>query len=206
MKIKWLSLLAFGVAVTATVPAAATVIDFNSPPASGSHSYTVSGVTFTTVTPTGTLQFETAPNGTTGFYGNAESGVFPELRADFLSALTGNISVDLGDYGADADTLFLQLFDSSSTSLGFTSLLTLSSDYTMHTLTLGGSNISYALFGSRSPSVAGSSVFADNFTFSTQTEGAVPEPATWTMMLLGFGGVGIAMRRNRRRLAKPVLA
>jgi hypothetical protein len=30
----------------------------------------------------------------------------------------------------------------------------------------------------------------------------VPEPATWAMMLLGFGGIGFAMRRRRR----PVLA
>lgn len=28
--------------------------------------------------------------------------------------------------------------------------------------------------------------------------GAVPEPATWAMMLIGFGGVGCAMRRRRR--------
>jgi hypothetical protein len=27
--------------------------------------------------------------------------------------------------------------------------------------------------------------------------GAVPEPATWAMMLLGFGGIGMAMRRRR---------
>lgn len=27
----------------------------------------------------------------------------------------------------------------------------------------------------------------------------VPEPATWALMLLGFGGVGMAMRRRRRR-------
>jgi len=27
---------------------------------------------------------------------------------------------------------------------------------------------------------------------------AVPEPATWAMMLLGFGAVGVAMRRNRK--------
>jgi hypothetical protein len=31
---------------------------------------------------------------------------------------------------------------------------------------------------------------------------AVPEPATWAMMLLGFGGIGMAMRRRRR----PALA
>ena len=29
--------------------------------------------------------------------------------------------------------------------------------------------------------------------------GAVPEPATWAMMLLGFGGIGMAMRRRRKK-------
>ncbi|HEY2355896.1 MAG TPA: PEPxxWA-CTERM sorting domain-containing protein, partial [Phenylobacterium sp.] len=28
---------------------------------------------------------------------------------------------------------------------------------------------------------------------------AVPEPATWTMMLAGFGGLGAALRSKRRR-------
>ena len=31
---------------------------------------------------------------------------------------------------------------------------------------------------------------------------AVPEPATWGMMLFGFAGIGMAIRRRRR----PVLA
>jgi hypothetical protein len=29
--------------------------------------------------------------------------------------------------------------------------------------------------------------------------GSVPEPATWGLMLLGFGGMGMALRRSRRR-------
>ena len=32
--------------------------------------------------------------------------------------------------------------------------------------------------------------------------GAVPEPATWAMMLVGFGGIGMAMRRRRQPVAQ----
>jgi hypothetical protein len=31
---------------------------------------------------------------------------------------------------------------------------------------------------------------------------AVPEPATWMTMILGFGAIGVALRRSRRRLAE----
>lgn len=33
------------------------------------------------------------------------------------------------------------------------------------------------------------------------TGNAVPEPATWAMMLIGFGGIGVAMRSARRKQA-----
>ena len=33
---------------------------------------------------------------------------------------------------------------------------------------------------------------------------AVPEPATWALMLIGFGGMGVALRRSRR--LQPALA
>ena len=36
-----------------------------------------------------------------------------------------------------------------------------------------------------------------SFSFQSQT-GAVPEPATWAMMLLGFSVMGIALRADRR--------
>ena len=35
---------------------------------------------------------------------------------------------------------------------------------------------------------------------------AVPESATWAMMLLGFGATGFALRRRQRRAALPQIA
>nr|WP_084192404.1 PEPxxWA-CTERM sorting domain-containing protein [Parasphingorhabdus marina] len=35
---------------------------------------------------------------------------------------------------------------------------------------------------------------------------AVPEPATWAMMIGGFGLVGGAMRRRKKLTAQPALA
>ena len=37
-----------------------------------------------------------------------------------------------------------------------------------------------------------------NFSLNGNVFGAVPEPSTWAMMLVGFGGIGMAMRRQRR--------
>ena len=34
--------------------------------------------------------------------------------------------------------------------------------------------------------------------FSTGAPGGVPEPATWALMILGFGGIGAAMRRKTK--------
>jgi hypothetical protein len=36
--------------------------------------------------------------------------------------------------------------------------------------------------------------FAANFLFTTS---AVPEPASWAMMLIGFGGLGAVLRERR---------
>ncbi len=48
---------------------------------------------------------------------------------------------------------------------------------------------------------ASDSVCDANFRFTTNAAiGAVPEPATWAMMILGFGLIGGAMRSQRRRM------
>lgn len=44
----------------------------------------------------------------------------------------------------------------------------------------------------------------DGFSDAILIGGAVPEPATWAMMLLGFGAVGFTLRRRRRVLMPQV--
>jgi hypothetical protein len=44
----------------------------------------------------------------------------------------------------------------------------------------------------------------DNFKLDIAS--AIPEPATWAMMIIGFGGVGSALRSARRRRLSPAFA
>jgi len=55
-------------------------------------------------------------------------------------------------------------------------------------------------------SYTGNLTTAGNISGNATFTAAVPEPATWAMMLLGFGGIGFAMRRRRRGLALAQIA
>ena len=46
------------------------------------------------------------------------------------------------------------------------------------------------------PGPRGNGSYAGTISFAA---GAVPEPATWALMILGFGAIGFAMRRQRSR-------
>lgn len=83
--------------------------------------------------------------------------------------------------------------------------------------TLAGWNVVGVSVGHGGGAGAGYRAFADNVTLTTKSgtttynfelasTGAVPEPATWGMMILGFGVVGYALRRRRVRFADRVAA
>ena len=153
----------------------ATTITFDTVPITNVISYSESGVTFTTLNGT-TFSAPIDPNGTHGIVGDTIP--FPEFKATLPSGVS-QVSVDLGDFDADPDLLVLRAFDAGNNQLAFTSMLIPATFIGMDTLTVSAANMAYVTFGSEAPSVAGSSVYADNFTFNAVN--AVPAP------LIGHG-------------------
>jgi hypothetical protein len=112
--------------------------------------------------------------------------------ADNFAAGTYTLTFDLGGNArGDSDkTTVVTLGDFSKT-------ITLASGAALSpqtfTFTTNGGALSFADLSGGNNNIGN---ILDNVSLST----AVPEPATWAVMLLGFGGVGATMR-NRRKLA-----
>ena len=168
--------------------ASAVTVDFNS--AIGSpDGYVDQGITFS-YTGVGTNYFSNngpvlpSPSGSNALTmtGGDNTSFW---TADLGGSLANSISVDLGDNAADADRVFLSIFDSADNLIN-TLTQDLASDFVgMMTLALSGYNIAYATFGTTGDLGAGG-IYADNFTVS-----AVPVPAAaWLFgsALLGFFG------------------
>jgi hypothetical protein len=181
-------------------PAAATIttIDFNGETQNNVASLIYPGVTITS--PGGTVftsTFGTGPNGTRGVLGRAD-GLFAPLRADFTGPVNF-VSVDIGDLGGDADNLFLRAFNASNVLLGSAAQLLPGGLSEMRTLSLAVGGIAYIEFGGVGLN-GESNVYSDNLSFGTRG-GAVPEPASWAMLIAGFGLVGALQRRRTAALA-----
>lgn len=188
-----LALAALAATALCATGAQATIIDFNTAPDAVA-SYTISGVTFT-AEGGGTLYsttFGPTPNGTRGLIAQGNSAFVP-TRATFAGGAT-SVSIDLGDFNSDADALFLWLYDAGNVLLASASANIPASFTGLVTLSASASGTAYAVFGGVGFNNE-SNVYGDNFTFDG---GAVPEPAAWALMLVGFGGLGAALRSRRR--------
>lgn len=180
------------VGVLCSAPAAGVVIDFNSAPPGCYSAYTDQGVTFTASDGLGltSFNFASSPNGTPGVIGCFVTGSFASTIATFASTYTGSVSVDLGDFNEDAETVFLELYDAANNLLAQASQLLAADFIGMVTLAASAANVAYAVFGGSGE--LGSSVYGDNFTFAPQV---IPEPAPLAMIALGL--VLLAARRRR---------
>lgn len=146
------------------------------------------GVTFTVLT-NSTCSVGASPNNTPGLYLFSNTSSISQVRADFTD-LASFVSVDLGDFGADTDTVFISAYDSIGTLLGTHSVSIVGQ--TMKTVSVASANISYAIFGS---SFDLGFIAADNFKFTTQVS-SVPIPAGGALLLTGLGAFALTRRRQ----------
>jgi hypothetical protein len=154
------------------------------------------------LSPTATVTVAPPASGTFGdSFNPATAGMFTDV---FNINLTGSaltdaslISVSLGG-GNNID------FACATCSVRLdTTAFTLVSTGTLDTFTLSPINLSaglHALTITGNIGAGPSASFAGTINFNTATA-PVPEAATWGMMILGFAGIGMALRRRRR----PVL-
>lgn len=123
------------------VGANAATLDFETPGQCGGPE-----VKITTGTAETACDVEMVPNNTDGLLATTPDNSFWTAR--FTSAVA-SISVDLGDFGEDADATFLAVYDASNTLLGETHFDIAMYDDSMYTLSksFGNNFISYAIFG-----------------------------------------------------------
>jgi hypothetical protein len=117
-----------------------------------------------------------------------------------VAGQTYHLTFDYGALGVGSETLTLSLLEYS---VSFSQLVTANNnmDTTFQTAAfdiLGSGGL--LTFQFQSSGVSNVDAIIDNIHL-TGLAAAVPEPATWAMMLLGFGGIGFAIRRRKERAA-----
>ena len=185
---KRLLIAAAAVLCTASMSQAST-LDFNGvTPCTSTDAF----VTLTTIGTTA-CSATVAPTTLSGAIALTRSGIvlgLSAIRVDF-AALVGSVSIDMGDFNADPDNIFLEVFDAADVSLGYIDFLRPGPSHDMNTLSLTVAGISYAVFGTNAGDLG--YIAADNLTWDTAQ---VPLPAGGLLLLGALGLLGFGRRRR----------
>jgi len=205
MKIK-AAILATTVAIGLASAAKADTIDFSSFPL-----YTpitaVDGVTISLYGGAGTGTAETGSFGTASL-GNSPTGDYPTSDgiAFSFSGPVSNVSFTFDNFGDNSDFnggSFEQAF--SGATLVDTQYISAANANSFGTVNVGGSNITLLNVDNGTDGAFNWEFGVGELTF-TPSSGAVPEPSTWALMLIGFGMVGFAMRKRSNVTTKITYA
>jgi len=108
-----------------------------------------------------------------------------DFLLDAASVANGQLStIDLSGVGVDFTHILLDGVEQS---------LVNSQKWILDPIELAATGHSIVVQGT--VGTGGSGSYSGNFNITNS--GGVPEPATWAMMLLGFGGIGFSVRRRR---------
>jgi hypothetical protein len=151
-------------------------IDFSATPDGDFQGYSESGATFYAIDGVLTsTKFGNTPNGTRGIIGydgdNAKRAV-----AAYFNPPVVEVSVELGDFNADADLLLLEAYDRGDGLIARKTKAISRTATSMFTLEVEGSAIYKIIFGSEGS--FSNSVFADNIRYVP-----IPEPTSIVLVL-----------------------
>jgi hypothetical protein len=191
------ALLAAGVAA----PAYSTAFDLEgvAPGTFSSVSVSDGGLDLTIVSTTGALVWVGNPSnppllGSVGVLGGTSP--FTPLKWSFSAPLDA-ITFNFGDLGGDDDSpVLIEAFSSAGVLLGSATTNYEAGLATGKSLSLNFGGMSYFITSSSSANLNFNSLVWDIGSV-TPASGAVPEPASWMMLIAGFALVGAGMRGRR---------
>jgi hypothetical protein len=186
-------------AILAT-PSMAATINFDGGFPTGSTYAEQGAIFYQTGSPAGTFSAQIGPNGTMGLACCVETTPNFLSRDIFVSlnTVTDFVSVDLGHFAGQVHEFYLVAFGKGLQFLGSDFFRMEANEEGMRTLSFRAAGIESISFGDsrRFQGLDSSSYFADNVTWNTKVAG-VPEPATWAMLVFGFGLIGREVRKKK---------
>lgn len=138
---------------------------------------------------------QTGPNSTVSILNGNSSVAGNKTRATFTDFMN-YVSVDIGDFNSDADTLFLYAYDSANNLLDFASFDNPASSRDMHTLEVNSLNLNIAYVEFYGVGINdANNVYWDNFSYSNEVP--VPEPTSAVLGLSTLAGL-LGIKRKQK--------